>query len=389
MSRFKLDKKTTVEYTLFEKFAWFLAELNNPKKKLSVGEFQQYAANNLLDINITPGTIRNLFKDAGDYAEIEDYRFKFFCEKFESTFLELPTEQQVLNQEIYEAFNQWRKNIFLKQGWELPSSIANIDKPMLKTSNSSTDSTPELTKQFLNEIGKNYKSPFHEDNFYEAWAFRNWRDIVQAREKESKRAIMPELLRHLLSRFSRGGFDVFTIQKNKIAKKRLYFEAAKQNKSSEITGSFYSDNSQDLWIGKFLYNFEDDLLIIGNDRYSTPTGKELCAYVFKIPPKEGWFAGQYYSSPIDQCYGYFISFPNIKARELNIKFAACSFIYKEKDKDIEDVPEYSEHDLHDETVPFKMRAFIKESEDDYPKNLGHRFLYKALAHFFYYIGYTE
>lgn len=192
---------------------------------------------------------------------------------------------------------------------------------------------------------------------------------------------MPKLLAYLSDQFCDGGFDVFTIQNEHIAKKRLYFESVKQSNTFQLSGHFYSDNSQELGLGKFQYNFEDDILIIGSDRYSTSLENAISAYVFNIPSEE--IFNHEIISPINLCYGYLIAAPNIKATELNIKFAAATYVWNDK----KDVPSINEFALNDDRIPNKIRSFLIGEKETSAAGINDNFIQKSIAHFLYYIGY--
>jgi hypothetical protein len=260
---FKLNKSTTVEFALFERFARFLTKIeyaSNPDRvKKSLAEhkhikkksppfqddFYAYVAE-LLQF-ITPQYVQKIFSDTDDEAIISIERFKFFCDEFIRIFLGLDEDTRKHYKAIQDAFLPWRNDIYITHKWSLPdeNKETNLLDEKKEKSEISVADIPEFiftvdTKdRFLTPIKPlyDYYNKFGKKFQDESARFENLRVMFENRWDRSEPYRFENYLR---KNFYDGIWGLYELNGNSILESTITFGQNGNNEETSV--GFQSHN---------------------------------------------------------------------------------------------------------------------------------------------------
>lgn len=383
MASIQLKKRTSVEFTLFEKFAWFLTELKYAQNdKISKNDFYTLIGKEFLGGEeglsfLDARSVANIFVDTKEYAEIEEDRFKLFCKQFANKYESLSLDDQRKYIDINIAFTQWRDKIFKEKKLQLNTPASSLQQNLFET---------EFQKVFEGR-GPVYRYRNKPNVLYYAdWLYNTW-------IKQTNHLISSELLYNngentidpdsRMLRVPKSGLDLFIIKEDKISKKQIYFIDIREDLKYIYSGDLFTDDSQRLC--EYHYYLLDNILILEPSMFEKYSGNKTYTYIFQLSEALPLYT-------VDACYGCLIT--NTDRTEIEIHPAVCrktmpfsfikepsgSFRYPEK-------PKLFTYELNDEAIPFKIRSFLKEKEEDFSKEiLNQEFISKALVYFFHHTG---
>ncbi|OQP60350.1 hypothetical protein A3860_33770 [Niastella vici] len=332
-----------------------------------------------------PGTAQNKFSKKKITLKPNDFK-NFYNQATVFFKKEIPDEEFQIKRDL---FNQWIVGINKSHKSKLPHESINISNDEGQSPFTYTNLEKDI-HFILAELNSFYdKFPKTREYFMESWAFAKWRNALNDRlnlEEVFNNHFPEDLLqdRYLGSETSSGlqnyleyqnhlflqnnWFEIFTRENEKIASRKINIGTHTHLRNyyeSGLNGSYFDEEIE---IGKrrssgdFYYDLRSRLLIFYKKlnkyhpynlkKHNPAIEESIMGFVFIIPH----VISDFYK-------GYMISVSH--SSEIKCTLAVCKEIENKENRSFN----YSEHNFDTYDISFKIKSFLKETENDYPKGL--------------------
>lgn len=351
----ELDKENTVDFVLFERFLSFIVSIRHPRLKqrgLLYWEAISPLLNHLAATNIGTMLSKNLNTET-----ITLDRFRYFCEQFNRTFESLSVEQKDHYKNINQSFLDWKSRLEGEDNATSASGNYRLED--------SEYEEPEYYKKVL----------IMNDSFRYSTYLREM--YIDHQKYNSENKIDKEGIKRLLKHMQSGGLDIYTRNGENLRKETIYFKEILHADSDTLRGCIHCVE-EEMSHNLVHYYIREELLVIGIV-YKRENNIQISGYVFPV-------SKMFYFLNFDKFY-YGHKFVFFESGKLEISLAVTNYRnrkIKSRYEIYNGIPEIKpkEFDLTDENLSFKVRAYLKETERDYPqKRLDSKNIQKSTAYF--------